>query len=137
MLRLSKLAFVLAPCLLAACGGEEPSGPPTFTQVQAQVFQPSCTFAGCHGGAGPAEGLVLESGSHGNIVNVASVQVPEKMLVVPNDEAASYLMDKLLDRDLPKGPNGDWLPMPITGYPLDDARIEMVRAWINAGAPND
>jgi hypothetical protein len=109
-----------------ACGGEDP--PPTFTSVQA-VFTGSCAFSACHQGASPAGDMGLEPGNaYASIVDVASMQVPAKVRVKPGDPASSYLMDKVLGI-------GMLDQMPPTA-PLSEERMDLLRAWIEAGAPN-
>lgn len=124
--------------LAAGCGGDgaaTDSAPtdaaPTLTQVQAEVFGPSCAFSSCHAAPG-ASGLVLEDGlSHAALVNVPSADASGKTLVVPGDAEASYLVAKL--RGDP-GIAGFQMP---TGNPLDEARLQLVIDWIDAGALDD
>ena len=106
---------------LAACGF------PSFTEVQTEVFDKSCVFSACHKGASPAGEMSLELDGYANIVNVASMQKPEKPRVKPGDPDGSYMMDKLQGM----GVTGDSMP---PGAMLSDDKIELVRAWIEAGA---
>jgi hypothetical protein len=134
--QLMRLAFsALVLCSLAACGSEEAA--PTFTRIQKEVFNPSCTFSACHSGGNPAGGMDLTEPAHAKIVDVASTEKPSAKRVVPGDPDSSYLMDKLLDRNLPAAPQGEtWTSMPPGGS-IEADRIELVRAWIAAGAKND
>jgi len=120
----------------AACddGGSGDEAPPTFQELRAEVLTPACVFQACHkSGASPAGMLNLEGEDdavHMRIVD-APATVTGRVLVVPMDPDASYLFEKLVS-DMP----AVGTQMPMTG-PLEDYRIEMVRAWIEAGAAND
>jgi hypothetical protein len=105
----------------------------TFAADVFPLFQgASCAGMGCHGGARPAEGLDLSSASvaFGALVNVRSGQCGgSKFRVVPNDPAASYLVNKLTGVGMCSGS-----VMPKMGGELTSAQIDVVRAWIGAGA---
>jgi hypothetical protein len=124
-----RLAPVLA--LLAACaGGGEPA--PTLSELQGEVFTPSCTFSTCHASPG-ASGLVLEPGATwGALVEVESADAPGEVFVVPGDSEGSYLMAKLRGD---AGIVGE--AMPSGGGPLEAERADRVAAWIDAGALDD
>lgn len=123
--------------LLAACGDEPvPAADPTLTNVQTLVFAPSCNFSSCHGGPAPQAGLNLTGMTHGVLVNVPSTEKPSAMRVVPGNPDASFLMDKLLNRNLPTSTTANWTSMPPSDT-LDAERLELVRAWISGGAPNN
>jgi hypothetical protein len=100
--------------------------------IQASVFQASCAFSACHGSNGlPQAGLELSSASvsEANLIDVDSTQV-DKLRVAPGDPDASYLVDKLLGRNLAPGT----LQQPPVGGPLCDPKIQAVEEWIAAGA---
>ena len=61
------------------------------------------------------------------------MEVPMKLRVAPGDNSASYLMNKLLGVDMAT----DTEQMPLEGTPLCEARLNAVRAWIDAGAPTE
>ena len=105
-----------------------PEGPATFEQVQTTVFDLSCASSGCHGGSAWPE---LSAGTaYGNIVNIESTQgLP---LVYPGRPDSSYLYLKLLPDAAVSGGR-----MPLGGPYLDAASLEIVRAWIESGAPAD
>ena len=145
--------LVTTPILLslAACGGSSMSTPATLTQVQTDVFSISCSLStSCHKGGSPFGGLNLESGSsYAQIVNKASNEVPSKMRVVAGDTMNSYLMDKVLNRNLPTGPAmgqmlpsnclcpPTWAQMPLNNPPLDSNQMRELSSWIAAGAMNN
>ena len=104
---------------------------PTFTDVQAEVFTPSCAFSSCHGSAEEGELSLDGDGVYANLVGVESSGAAGLTRVVAGDSSTSYLMWKL---DGSAGIEGD--PMPPSGG-LSDDQVEMVRDWIDAGALND
>ena len=105
-----------------------PGGTATFERVQATVFDVSCASSGCHGGSAWPD---LSAGeAYGNIVHIESTRgMP---LVYPGLPDSSYLYLKLLpDAPISGG------RMPLGGPYLDAASLEIVRAWIERGAPAD
>lgn len=121
--------------LLLACDGKSTDTAPldpTFSNVQDAVFTPSCAFSSCHGAGAGAGGLDLNAGSsYDALVDVASTGAPDQTLVIPGDPDGSYLMLKL---DGDPSITGDEMP---PGASLESERLELVRAWIAAGAPAD
>ena len=102
---------------------------PTFSNVQAEVLTPSCSFSSCHGGG--AGGLTLDGSAEdrGRLVGVPSSQLAGTNRVNPGDPDGSYLMMKLEGAaDIVD----DAMPPPNGG--LDPEKIALVRAWIEAGA---
>ncbi len=131
-------SLVAGLCVLAAgCSGGDAGrsvipGPErvTLADVQANVFSPRCASFGCHAGELSPFGLDLSAGeSLGNLVGVASSEVPGLLRVEPFDAANSYLYMKVTadPRIL-----GD--PMPATGPPLSAGEIALVESWIDQGA---
>lgn len=103
---------------------------PTLDSIQHNIFTPDCTA--CHGGPGPAGGLNLEPGqAYENLVGVKRAFDPE-IRVVAGDAGASFLIDKLEGNDL-GGSRGD--RMPLGGPYLGQAVIDVLREWIQQGAP--
>ncbi len=119
--------------LLIGCGEVDADDASTFTEIRDDVLIPSCGFGACHdGGSG---GLTLSEDDVGAIydalVDAPSSVLPDETLVIPGDPDNSYLVKKLegaVDID------GDPMPPP---YGIEDARVEDIRAWILAGAPDD
>ncbi len=108
-------------------------GGATFSQVQSQIFTASCAFAGCHGGSSPAQGMNLSAGAaYGNIVNVPSNERPTLDRIEPNSPAASYLFLKVTGDPSIAGSR-----MPLGGPPLSATLIDLLRDWIERGAPDD
>ena len=103
-----RLALVLLPLLLSACGklvesptdpggGGEPVDPTaTFTRVQNEIFTPTCAAIGCHDPLGRQEQLVLTPGqSYANIVGRPSNQMPQLARISAGDASNSYLYRKI------------------------------------------
>jgi hypothetical protein len=117
-------------------GGANPdSGHSLSIDVQ-PILNQFCAVPGCHTDDYPAAGLVLTPGHSRASLLAESTQVPGTRRVEPGNPTNSYLISKLtglgtfLGRTMPIGPDGE----PV---PLDDWRIEIIRAWIVAGAPED
>jgi mono/diheme cytochrome c family protein len=102
---------------------------PTLAQLQASVFSPRCS--GCHTGGGsslPASmDLTSASATHASLVNVNSVQTGMPR-VAPGNPNGSYVIHKL------EGTQTVGQRMPAGGPFLDQATIDQIRAWIQAGA---
>lgn len=119
---LSGLCFVAA---LASCG------PPTLVDVQREIFTPRCANAACHGGDLPQLDLDLSEGkAWGNIVNVDARAVEGAVRVVPGNPDESLLFQLVL------GPVEGVRRMPV-GFPLEQHHIDMLRQWIEDGAPKE
>jgi hypothetical protein len=105
---------------------------PTLDSIQANVFGQSCALSGCHdgGGTGLPRGMDLSSAdaSFDALVGVDSLQVPGLPRVTPNDADSSYLVEKL------EGTQAVGSRMPQGGPFLEQATIDVVRAWIDSGA---
>src|SRR5690606_33442023 len=100
---------------------------PTLASIQENVFTPICTE--CHTGAGAPHGLRLDEGlAYGNLVNVASAEVPSLMRVSPGDPDNSYLVHKI------EGTNTVGGRMPLGGPYLPGDTIAAIRQWITDGA---
>lgn len=133
------IAFAL---VLVACGGTETPAPTpaTFARVKAEVFTPSCGIStACHKGASSQEGLDLDGDAYAQLVGVMAKQKPGTLRVKASAPDESYLLDKILGRNLPTPPSAavriEAMPPPSGG--LTEAQIAVVRDWITAGAKND
>jgi hypothetical protein len=108
--------------------------PPVVVSFAADVqpiFSSRCTS--CHSGAFPSGGLSLAVGlAYGNIVSVASGQVPALTRVLPSDASSSYLYRKITNA---MGIVG--APMPFGSYPMPSGEIDTIEDWINQGALNN
>ena len=113
-----------------------PAPDASLAWVQANVFEVNgCALPTCHAGANPnpLEDLDLTSAeaSFASLVGVESSQAAPRVLVVESDSESSYLVNKLTGVDIAPMT----LLMPIGApEPICDAKIDGVRAWIDAGA---
>jgi hypothetical protein len=145
------LGGAVAACalVLGACGGGsgagldengQPLGPggssggpglaPTLSSIQANVFSVSCAVPGCHGGANAQVDLRLDAGfSGGYLINVPSPRSAGLIRVVPGDPDASFLIQKL------QGTQSLGDRMPLFGPYLPQNTIDVIRQWIQNGAP--
>jgi len=120
-----------------SCDGDcIPEADSSLDWVQTNVFDVhSCAASSCHDGQNvdPQEDLDLRTTqmSYDTLVDIESQQTAPQLLVAPNDSNTSYLIDKLLGRNLAEGT----ALMPFGAVtPLCTAKIDGVRAWIDAGA---
>ncbi len=107
---------------------------PSLTSIQNNIFMPTCSVAGCHSGPpGPnlPSGMDLSStgASFSSLINIASIQVPTTLRVAVGDADNSYLIHKL------EGTAAVGARMPKDGPFLDQATIDVIRLWIDSGAP--
>lgn len=109
---------------------DETGEPGGFTATVEPIFVAHCS---CHTTATSA-GLSLACGQgHGNLVGVASTQVPTIMRVVAGDPMTSYLWLKLNNAQGSVGGTG--VRMPKLGDPLTADELAAISDWIAAGAP--
>jgi len=140
-----RLTVVVGSAILAgaACAGDgtglplaNGGDPVTLSGDVQPILSSNCVFSGCHVGTSPQEGLTLSSGqTFGNVVNVASRQLPTMNRVTPNQPDNSYLVHKVQGTHLDEGGSGERMPEGRT--PLSQAEIDLIRAWIQAGAKSN
>jgi hypothetical protein len=136
---------LVATVFIASCDerlrdvtGPSPDLVPTFDSVNSEVFL-STDLAGrtacvnCHTNVGraPAGNLNMAGDAYAAIVNVASRQRPDLLIVTPGDPESSYLIHKMEGRTGIVGRE-----MPFNGPPyLTEGQIRVVKRWIELGAP--
>ncbi|MBX5480484.1 MAG: hypothetical protein IRZ16_01355 [Myxococcaceae bacterium] len=124
-------AGVVLAVLFVGCG-PDPKDRAKLSVLQKEVFTPSCASSSCHGGANPVEGLDLREGKTlASTVNVDSHLQTGTKRIVPGDAENSLLFQVV------SGTATDVQRMPANAPPLDDADIEAIRLWIEAGARVD
>jgi hypothetical protein len=115
----------------------------TFDRIQKQVFNQSCALSGCHDSQSQAGGMRLEDPAYGSLVDDMGVGVtPANQAatdagwkrVMPGDPTTSFLFRKITG-DLPSDAFGE--PMPLIGPDVDPHLVDIIRAWIKAGAPRE
>jgi hypothetical protein len=140
ILAIATLAAGAAACdeNLSSLTGPTPNLEPTFSSIQANIFENSdssnrvaCTNCHTNVGRTPAGNLnLLRDFAYDQLVNRASVQRGELMLVKPNDPESSYLIHKLDGR-----PGIINLRMPRNSPAfLTDGQILVIKRWIETGA---
>ncbi len=130
------LSFLGAACAGDGTGVDGGGGGNAETTLSADV-QPiltaNCALSGCHAGSDPQQGQNLSAGqTFSNVVNVASNELPTMDRVEPGRPDSSYLVHKIEGTHLQIGGSGD--RMPLARSPLSQAEINVIRAWIQAGA---
>jgi hypothetical protein len=134
--------FFVSLCVAAAlqCGKDSanPGGPggggtadTTFAGGIQPIFTSSCaTSSACHQAPGQY-GLILSAGqSYALLVNVNSNEVPALKRVRPSKIDSSYVVNKLDGTQTV----GDRMPL---GGSLSTDKIQLIKRWITAGAPNN
>ena len=112
-------------------GGPPPSGS-TWDDINQRIFGAhGCAVSTCHGPIKQAN-LDLRAGTaYANLINVAATMAPGKTRVVPGNSAASFLSQKVHGTQ----GAGEGNPMPLVGSPLTPLELQVLDAWIDAGAP--
>ena len=123
--------LVTLAALLAGCSSNEPSAPGDVSTLSGDVqpiFDSRCASQQCHGAEEDADLRLTSGDSHGELVNVPSIQVPSLMRVLPSEPDSSYLVLKIGDSP----PQGN--RMPIGQAPLTTTDVSTIRSWIDNGA---
>jgi hypothetical protein len=130
------LALSAASCggdgVLTDVGGPPPDTGPSLAIVQSSVFTAHCAFPACHAAPAPEQGMNLSVGlTYASTVGVDSTELSGFKRVAPGNAADSYLYMKIAGDPRIAG---DRMPF---GGTLTAAEIDLVRAWIDAGAKNN
>lgn len=100
------------------------------------ILSTNCAVAGCHAGTSPQQGMNLSEGlAYQNIVNVPANERTGMMRVLPSQPDSSYLVHKIQGTQGTVGGIGE--RMPLGQPPLTQTQIDLIRAWIAAGAKNN
>ena len=127
---------------------------PTFANVYANIIGARCT--GCHkpGGSGVTTGgldMSTQALAYADLVEVPAAGTgagtsgvtcgslaPGLLRVSPGDAPDSLLVNKLSSKLAGLlAECGSPMPLPATGAPVTQAQLDLVTAWINAGALDD
>jgi hypothetical protein len=123
---------------LSDIAGPSPNLVPTFDSINQEILQTTdgagrTACVNCHTGRIPNLTLNFTAGNdiYAQMVNVASRQRPDLMMIAPGDPENSYLIHKLEGRSGIVG-----LRMPRNGPPfLTDGQVRVIKRWIEIGAP--
>lgn len=110
----------------------------TFDRIQRQGFNQSCALSGCHDSQTTAGGLLLEIGaSYTNLVGVTPINFAAAgagwLRVDAGNPDTSFILHKL-EGDLPDVSYGG--RMPLNRPKLHKTLRDIIRLWIEAGAPS-
>ena len=136
-LRVAMGLFWLASVACAGDGtgpdGDDGGDEVTLSGDVQPIFTDNCLFSGCHAGSDPAQGMNLGAGqAFSSVVNVAARELPSMNRVTPNQPNSSYLFHKVQGTHLDVNGSGDRMPQGRS--PLSQSDIDLIRAWIQAGA---
>lgn len=116
---LSPAAFAAALSLAAACTGDPAERPATWAYLHPAIIAPNCATSSCHSARVETAGVDLSGADR------AYADLIARRFVVPGDPASALM--PLLEGD----ERGRMPP----DAPLPAADIDLVRTWIEAGAP--
>lgn len=107
-----------------------------YHDIQEYVFDKSCASSACHAAPQNSAGLSLEYGlSYDALVGIvprnATAAAAGMKLVDPENPDNSFLLTKLIG---PESPNLG-ASMPFGGGMIHTGKIDAIRTWIEAGAP--
>jgi hypothetical protein len=105
--------------LAAACTGDPGDRPATWAYLHPAIIAPNCATSSCHSARVETAGVALDEAGE------AYRDLIDRRFVVPGDPASALM--PLLEGD----ERGRMPP----DAPLPAADIELIRAWIAAGAP--
>jgi hypothetical protein len=110
-----------------------PGAPISLQRDVQPILTANCALSGCHGGSAPQLGLDLQDGkSYASLVGVASVEIPSLLRVEPGSSGTSYLVLKIEGDPSILGGR-----MPLSGSPLPSPEVQVIRDWIDQGAPDN
>lgn len=113
------LLALVATALAAACTGDPAERPATWAYLHPAIVAPSCATSSCHSERVETAGVALDDADE------AYDDLIVRRFVVPGDPASTLM--SLLEGD----ERGRMPP----DAPLPAADIELIRIWIEAGAP--
>ncbi len=109
----------------------------TFEAIQAVVFeQAGCANSLCHGNANQGDLDLTPLNAFDNLVTAPS-KGSSLALVEPGNPSLSFLYHKLSAKTFPGSYAIGGAPMPSAGAPISPGQLEVIRLWIEAGAPRE
>ena len=117
MHRCTKVSLITV-CFLG-CAADPSERPATWSYLHAAIIAPSCATSSCHNERAATAGVVLDD------ADTAYEHLLERQFVIPGDPASTLIL-------LLEGSERRRMP---PDAPLPEADIDLVRAWIAAGAP--
>ena len=122
-----RLIWLSALAPLAACGTDDDRRPRTVEYVTQAILAPSCGNAQCHSEFAAAKGIVLDTVANAQphltgLVGLISLDPQGEFTGVPEDSQLINVLTRTVDR------------MPYD-QPLPEPDIELIRRWIEFGAP--
>jgi hypothetical protein len=120
----------------SSLGQTVPDENSTYHDIQEYVFDKSCASSTCHAAPANSRGLSLEYGlSYDALIGVVpqnpAAAAAGMKLVDPGNPENSFLLTKLIGPES----NDQGSRMPFGGGMIHDAKIDAIRTWIEAGAP--
>ena len=120
---------IAAGLLLGAAQSQ--AAAPKFSTDIAPILKTRCAI--CHLTGSEAGNMALHpAGAYASLVNVKSIEATTLMRVKPGDPGNSYMIAKLEGTHVEKGGKG--ARMPFGAAPLPPEQIDLIKAWIKAGA---
>jgi hypothetical protein len=116
-------------------GASDASAVVTFSEVYTTILKPTCSK--CHGGLSPFANLDMstQAGAYSNLVGVKAAGSAcggsGEVRVVAGSSATSLMYHKVA------GTQDCGVRMPYGGPYLDQAHIDLIKTWIDEGAPNN
>jgi len=109
----------------------------TFAAIQGVIFDGyKCTNAACHGAEAMGALNLSSDVAYKNLVEVKST-ISTLQRVMPGRPEESLLYNKLRAATEPNSVKVEGSPMPNGAPPLSAEHLEVVRRWIEAGAPRE
>lgn len=114
------LRLSIAGAILGGCAGDPADRPASWSYVHAAVVGPNCATSSCHSSLATTAGVVLDDPD----VGYQTLLDPKRNFVIPGDPGSTLVM--LLE--------GNERPRMPPDSPLPQADIDLIIAWIDAGA---
>ncbi len=121
-----------APLRAAGVGSDDSDAIISFKKQIQPIFDANCVA--CHQSGSAQEGLVLEEGkAYASLIRKPSHQA-NMALILPGSPQESYLLHKADGSQVSVHGRGERMPL---GGKLDPQELELLRAWVAAGAENN